>query len=918
MSLSPELADKLASGDLTPMMRQYLTVKAEHPEAVVLFRMGDFFETFYEDAETCARLLDLTLTKRSKDTDAPPMAGVPHHAIQGYLARLVELGRTVVMVDQVEDPKKAKGLVRREVTRVVSPGTFVDPEAPARLPRYFVSVATPPVKGRARAGEAWGLAALDLATGELRGTAGRGAEALLDEVRRLAPRELIAAPELVAGPLLERARGELEGVAITSLVPAHADPDAALDTLKARLGAEEVEGVGRHLPPEALIAAGAALAYAEHTALRDASFEKKKGGSLAHIDRLQPYLPGEALILDAEARAHLELFQSAGDGGRRGTLLGVLDEAVTTMGGRLIARWLSAPLIDVARIRARHEAVDALVASPSRLDALRAQLREVYDLERLIGRVVMGRATPRALGALRGSLAALPDILAAAAEAEHVHRPEQAELEPGASAASAPPGRLSSLAAVDACLDVAAVIDAALVDAPPTELGGDRVFREGHDAELDRLWALSRDGKQVLADIERRERERTGISSLKVKYNRVFGYFIEVTKANLAAVPADYIRKQTTVNAERYFTEELKEYEEQVLGAEERRLERETTLFLELVRRVAAESRRLAALAAAAAETDALAALAHVAERHGWCRPEVDDGDRVEIADGRHPVIEALSSELGERFVPNDTRLGDEARLVIVTGPNMAGKSTIMRQTALIVLLAQLGAFVPASRARIGVVDRIFTRVGASDDLSRGRSTFMVEMTETARILRSATRRSLVLLDEIGRGTSTFDGLSIAWAVAEHLHDRIGAKTLFATHYHELTDLVRDRAQARNQHVAVKQWNDRIVFLRKLVDGPTNKSYGVQVARLAGLPGEVVTRAHEILADLEAQALRAGGHQPPARRGPEAGAQLSLFGGGGPTPDEQAVLDALRAVDPDELTPRQALELLADWRERLG
>lgn len=901
----------------TPMMRQYLGVKAQHPASIVLVRMGDFFEAFYDDAETIARLLDLTLTARAKEKNDPiPMAGVPHHSAEGYVARLIALGRTVVMVDQVEDPKKAKGLVRREVTRILTPGTFVDPDASPRAVSHLVAVARPPGK-RFR----FGLAALDVATGTFRATGGEHEDVLIDELARLEARELLV-PESwredeLCAPVLARIGRDLPGLTQTWVGASEAAPEPARAALVARFGAEEVTALEPLLAAESLAAAGMALGFAERTQLAQASFERQAGGHLGHVAELKPYATGDALVLDHEARLHLELFRSAGAAGRRGTLIGALDEAVTAMGGRVMAEWVARPLLDVARIAERQDAIAALVARPSALDALRSALKEVHDLERLLGRVVMGRSNPRDLAALRASLGRAPEALATARDT-------------GAAL-------LDTLTATDVVEDVRAELARVLVDEPSVDLGEGRVFRDGVDPELDRLVALAERGKEVLLDIERRERERTGISSLKVRFNRVFGYFIEITKANLKAVPKDYIRKQTTAGGERFYTEELKTYEEQILSADELRLARENELFRALVGLVSKQAPRLHRLAVAVATLDVLGALAHVAERRGWARPIVDTVDRLEIKDGRHPVLETLSGELGEPFVPNDVSLGlledTDVRVLIVTGPNMAGKSTIMRQTALIVILAQMGSFVPAREARIGVVDRVFTRVGASDDLSRGRSTFMVEMAETARILRSATARSLIVLDEIGRGTSTFDGLAIAWAVAEHLHDVIGARTLFATHYHELVELSRDKPRVHNAHVAVREWNDQIVFLRKLLPGPTNHSYGVQVARLAGLPKPVVDRARAVLAALEAQELRAGDGslvEAKSARGKGRTSQLHLFAGppvpsaapvveAAPPPSaaEAEVLAAIRALDVDGLTPREALARLAQLQGSL-
>jgi DNA mismatch repair protein MutS len=889
----------------TPMMRQYLGVKAEHPGAIVLFRMGDFFETFYDDARTCSELLDLTLTARSKEKDPVPMAGVPHHAVESYVARLVDFGKTVVLVDQVEDPKKAKGLVKREVTRVLTPGTFIDPSASPRSLSYLAAIV---IEG----GKTWGLAALDLSTGELRATRGEGADLLVDELGRLEAKELLLSEVDRDHEIVARARADVRRLTFTEI----ADDRSAIDALVKQIGGDEVDAVEKILGRSPLVAASRTIAYAERTQLLQASFERQAGGSLGHVLGLTPYLPGDALILDQEARAHLELFRSSGEGGRKGSLLGAIDEAVTAMGGRLLQRWLARPLSDPKKVRARQDAVEALISAPSALDLLRSALKEVHDLERLLGRVVMGRSSPRDLGALRTSLEKVPAVLAAGGEAHRAWRSAPQVSLQMYGALGADEELLGSAADRDACLDVQELIARTLVDSPPTELGEARVFREGIDAELDRLMGLSKSAKDVLAEIERRERERTGIGSLKVRYNRVFGYFIEITKANLKAVPKDYVRKQTTAGGERFYTEELKSYEEQILHADEHRLARETELFRQLVSNVAKEAKRLAVLCETIAELDVLAAFAHLAERRGYRRPLVDLEDRIEIIDGKHPVLESLS--LGEPFVPNDLFIDRDKRLFIITGPNMAGKSTIMRQTALIVILAQMGSFVPAKEAKIGIVDRIFTRVGASDDLSRGRSTFMVEMAETSRILRSATKRSLILLDEIGRGTSTFDGLSIAWAVAEHLHDAIGAKTLFATHYHELTEITREKPSAVNFHVAVKEWGDKIIFLRKLLPGPTNRSYGVQVARLAGLPKPVVDRARAVLDALEAQELRAGGG--PAERAQKKRAQLSLFtekSAPSSSPEEAEVLAGIRETSVDDLTPREALAKIADWQQKL-
>jgi DNA mismatch repair protein MutS len=905
---APQPAPPPAS--LTPMMRQYFAVKAEHPNAIVLFRIGDFFETFYEDAEQAAKLLDLTLTARSKEKDRVPMAGVPHHAVDGYVSRLVELGKTVVLVDQVEDAKLAKGLVKREITDILSPGTFLDPNAPPRLATYLVALDLGAGK---RAG--FGLAALDLSTGEFRATSGEDGDVLLEELLRLDMREIVISESRRSDERIARIEKELPKTAITAVAEdffSRRGRDALLHTF----GQEELAALEKVHSREALAASGAALAYVEKLQPRKGQFDAR-APVFFHLKELRPYVPGDSLVLDREARLHLELFRGSSDGGRRGSLLGAIDEAVTAMGGRTVVRWLAYPLVDRAAIARRQDAIGALVEVPSLLDRIRVELREIGDLERLVGRSVLHRATPRDLALLRSTLERAP-LLLRAAEAASRGNGELHDLIP-ASDTAPKSALLSAIASTDPAADVQDLLARALADEPPIDLDEGDIFRASWDAELDRLSALAKSGKDLIAKMEAEEKGKTGISSLKVRYNRVFGYYIEITKANLRLVPSHYIRKQTTANGERFYTEALQKLETEVLSAEEKRLERTRSLFVALVDEVAKEAKRLLGVARAIAELDALSGFAYLAEKRGWARPEIAEDGAIDIADGRHPVLELFSEELGERFVPNDLSISDERSLMIITGPNMAGKSTIMRQTALIVILAHMGVFVPAKSARIALVDRIFTRVGASDDLSRGRSTFMVEMNETARILRSATSRSLILLDEIGRGTSTFDGLSIAWAVAEYLHDRVGAKTLFATHYHELTEIARDKARAVNHHVAVKEWNEQIVFLRKLQPGSTNRSYGVQVARLAGLPKLVVDRAKEVLASLEAQALSAGDGSWASRRRALDG-QLFLFQEPAKKEREKALEDvarALEAIEIDDITPRHALDELARLKTML-
>jgi DNA mismatch repair protein MutS len=854
-------------------MRQWAEAKAQHPDAILFFRLGDFYEMFHDDALAASELLDLTLTSRDRDKgeDAVPMCGVPHHAARGYIARLLERGRKVALCEQMEDPAKARGIVRRAVTAVITPGVVLDDEhLEARESHHLAAVAEDGVR--------LGLAFADVSTGEFRVTEPEDLDALAGELTRLSPRELLAADEGVVARLKPR----LGACAVTLRPASEFDARRAEANLLAHFGVATLEGFGcRGLGP-GLTAAAAVLGY-----VREA-----RPGAVAHLAHLVPYGARDFVVIDEATTANLELVRTLMGGTRRGSLLGHLDRTLTAMGARRLAQWLAWPLCDVARIRRRQDAVEELREKANIRADLRESLKGVRDLERLTGRAAAGVAHGRDLAALRESIGRLPEIAA---------RLEGAGSEPLARIARELP-RLEALHAE---------LQAALVDEPPVTLKEGGLIRPGHDARLDELVEISTRGKDYILGIERRERERTGIGSLKVRYNKVFGYYLEITRANLHAVPPDYIRKQTMANAERYVTPELKDYEEKVLGAEERRVALELDLFCALRERVAAEATALRAAAAELAELDVYAALAEVAADCGYVRPTVDDGDVIDIEDGRHPVVERVVGP--GTFVPNDTLLAQgDAQLHVITGPNMAGKSTVIRQVALITLLAQAGSFVPARRARIGLVDRVFTRVGASDNLARGQSTFMVEMVETANILHNATRRSLVVLDEIGRGTATFDGLSIAWAVAEYLHDVVGARTLFATHYHELTDLARTKPRVRNFTIAVREWKEDVVFLRRLVPGAANRSYGIQVARLAGLPGPVLTRAKEVLANLEAGEFDPSGQPALARsaRGDGAGAppQLALFAAATSRPSKAERL--LQQVDPDALTPRQAHELV--------
>jgi DNA mismatch repair protein MutS len=860
---------------LTPMMQQYLDIKARHPDALLLYRMGDFYELFFDDAVTAARLLEITLTSRDRHATNPiPMCGVPYHAADGYIARLVAAGRKVAVCDQVEDPRAARGLVQREVTRVITPGLIVDPQnLAAKEPNYLAAAAH-------RAGR-WALAHLDISTAEFKVAELDGEEALLEELVRVTPRELLLSQE--ESDEWRRLLPPQVAIHITRVEAAEFDVRGADKRLREHFGVHSLDGFGLQGHDLAVSCAGAILAYARANHL----------GSCGHVRRILAYRRSEFMGVDETTVRNLEIFSSSSFQGRKGSLLSILDRTRTPMGGRRLQQWLRYPLLDVAPIRLRQQAVGELVTQAALRERVLGLLEKIHDLERLNGRIHVGQAGPRDLEALRTSLELLPSL-----EAE-LHRCGSQ--------------RLATLRTQwDSCAQVKERIATTLVEDPPAALAAGGVIRSGVNAELDHYVRLSRDARSWMVAYEAAERRRTGIGSLKVRYNKVFGYFVEVSKANLAAVPADYIRKQTLVNGERFITESLKVFETQVLEAEEKRLELERQLFADLCAAVAAESERLQAMAGVLAELDCLAALAEVAARNDYCCPHVDEGSVLRIIDGRHPVIEHFLAE--RSFVPNDVELDDETRQVLViTGPNMAGKSTILRQTALIVLLAHVGSFVPAREARIGLVDRIFTRVGAADELARGRSTFMVEMQETAVILHQATPRSLIILDEIGRGTSTFDGLSIAWAVAEYLHEHqgTGVKTLFATHYHELTELAHSCPRVKNFNVAIKEWQQEIIFFHKLLPGGTNKSYGIQVARLAGLPEEVIRRAREILAQLEdagppcgrVERLVPGRRRK--RRGEAVGLQLSLFHN-----PAETLRDQIAALDLDNLTPLAALKTL--------
>jgi DNA mismatch repair protein MutS len=856
---------------VTPMIEQYLRVKEQHRDAILFYRMGDFYEMFFEDAVVAARELEITLTSRDKQAEDPvPMCGVPHHAADTYIVRLLDKGYRVAVCDQVEDPRAAKGLVRREVVRVVTPGTTLG-SLDGKSPSYLAATC--------RDGDAWGLAFLDLSTGDFRMTQMDGMPRLLEELGRVEARELLVQQDQDRTENWWRQR--VSAATVQMMTGDSFGLGKAERRLLDQFQVVSLEGLGVRDMPLAVRAAGAILDYVQQT-----QFQKAE-----HIRRLLPYRRSDYMIIDEVTARHLEILCSSYGGGRKGTLLDLLDLTVTAMGARLLRHWVLYPLLQPEGINRRQDAITCLREHEAIRAQVRHELEKVYDLERLTGRVAMGSANPRDLGALRRSLESLPRL-------KHLLGHLENEVVAGLG------DRLDPLG------DVARILQDGLVDNPPPTLTEGGVMRSGYSDELDQLVTLSRDAKKWIARLEAAERQKTGISSLKVGYNRVFGYYLEVSKANLGLVPDRYVRKQTLVNAERYITEELREYETQVVTAEERRIRLEEDLFRQLRLEVAAQGHRIQASAAVVAELDVLGTLAEVANRRNYCRPVVDDGPNISIEEGRHPTVEA-SLPRGT-YVPNDIQLDNESRqVIIITGPNMSGKSTILRQVALIVLMAQMGMPVPATSARIGIVDRIFTRVGASDELTRGRSTFMVEMQETAHILHRATPRSLVILDEIGRGTSTFDGLSIARAVAEYLHDwqGVGMKTVFATHYHELTDLASTRPRVKNMNVAVKEWGDQIIFLHRLLEGGTNRSYGIHVARLAGLPDWVVERAREILQELERGNTDSEGLPRLARsaRGPMVESyQLGLF----QQPDRQ-ISQRLAELDLERLTPLQALNELA-------
>lgn len=866
-------------------MAQYLRAKARAGGALLFFRLGDFYELFFDDAKTASRVLGLTLTSRSKDKDSGepvPMAGVPARSVNTYLRRLVQAGFAVAICEQLQDPKQGKGIIERDVVRFITAGTLTEDELlEGTKSNYLASVTF----DGARAGLAW----CDLSTGQFVACELSRA-AVADELARLAPAELL---------ISEAAAKADEGMVINScaaVLTKRSDPSFSLNSAKRRLcdafGVATLEGFGIQDKSLGVAAAGAVFDYLKDT----------QRAALSHLKRLEPFEPAQFVVLDRATREALELTDNLRGGDRSTTLLGVLDKTRTAMGGRRIREWILSPLRNVKSIKTRQAAVTELYNDGPLRERLRARLDEISDLERILGRIGCERGSPADLGHLRKSLLQIPELISILTN--------HAKAREGWSGAG--DALLNIIKSLDPCADVRDDLSAALVDSPPLVANEGGIIREQYNSELDELRVLSHDAQGWLTKLEERETAKTGIANLKVGFHRVYGYFIEITNVHAQKVPAEYARVQTLKDRERYSTAELRAFEAKVRGAQSRAIELEKSLFEILRKKAAAQAARLLATARALADLDAIASFAEAAHVNRYTLPDVNDSLDLTIEQGRHPVVERFASE---PFVPNDTNLTADSRLIVLTGPNMAGKSTYLRQVALIVLLAQAGSYVPARKATIGAVDRISTRIGASDDLARGRSTFLVEMVETSAILNHANDRSLVVFDEVGRGTSTFDGLAIAWAVAEHMIERVGARTIFATHYHELNELATRYKSVRNYRVDVKEWGDRVVFLRQVVEGGTDRSFGLHVARLAGIPREALDRARQVLHAIEEEAV-ALAPRILASSGDAAAAKSKdtkpLF-----DPKEQMVISDLRGVDPDQMTPIEALLTLQRMRERL-
>ena len=819
--------------ETTPAMKQYQNIKGDYPDSILFFRIGDFYEMFFDDAITASKALNITLTSRDKNKENPvPMCGVPHHAVDIYIGRLIKKGFKVAVCEQMEDPKTVKGVVKREVIRVITPGTVLNPNLLGEKDNNFFVSLYPDQNG-------YGIAVIDISTGDFRvaeftDSSGNSHEDLLKRIKneflKLEPKEILVPKSFLnnSDSKLQTLNSELSA-AVNSCEEWVYDYDYAYKTLLEQFKTVSLDGFGCENMPLAVSAAGAAIYY----------FKATQKSPLTHLYRISLLKSDEFMNLDFSTQRNLELIKRSYDGSKEGSLLGLMDLTVTSMGGRRLKDWLLKPLLNADKIKTRHETVGKLKDSHRTREEIRDNLSKILDMERLTARITLSAANARDLIALKNSIAPIKTIK------------ELIEKIPG----EIFKGMISEW---DDLTDIEKLIDISIKDEPPLSLKDGGLIKDGYSKELDDLRSISRDGKEWIVQMEGREREKTGIANLKVSYNKVFGYFIEITKKHLSKVPEGYIRKQTVATGERYISQELKEYEDKILGAEEKIKNIEYQIFEEIRKRVAEEGKRILKMAGIISEIDVLSTLSEVASRYDYTCPDINEGDTIEIIDGRHPILEKIIE--GERFVPNDTCLDSHNnQIMIITGPNMAGKSTYMRQTALIVLLSQTGSFVPAREARIGIVDRIFTRVGAQDYLQKGQSTFMVEMNETANILNNATSRSLIILDEIGRGTSTFDGISIAWSVVEYIHNNTKAKTLFATHYHELTELSMTLDSVKNYNIAVKEWNDEIIFLRKIASGGADKSYGIQVARLAGLPKEVIERAKEVLSNLENKEFDEGG-----------------------------------------------------------
>ena len=864
----------------TPMIKQYLSIKEQYPDTILFYRMGDFYEMFFEDAQIASRALEITLTSRNKKDKSPvPMCGVPHRAAGSYIARLISKGYKVAVCDQIEDPAKAKGLVKRDVVRVVTPGMIIEDELlDERSNNYVLAVALK--------NGVIGIAFLDISTGTFRVAESVDAGSVIEEIQRIDPREVLL-PELSKN---DPEYSDIEKV-LTEVAKSYLDDRAfeykrSYDRLTDQFKTVTLEGFGCEQMKAGICAAGAVVFYVRET-------QKQK---LEHLTRIEIHRFDKYLMIDELSWQNLELSRNIRSGTRRGTLIGIIDHTGTAMGARLLTHWMRYPLIDPSEIGLRHDAVGEAKESIQIRRSIREALKSIYDVERIGSKIVMGHANARDLVALKRSLQILPEIWSLLADLN-----SELFQEPGG---------------IDHLPDLADLIHRAIrEDAPPTVNEGG-IIKDGYSRDLDDLLQISRDAKGWLARLEVRERENTGINTLKVRFNKVFGYYIEVPKSRSESVPPDYVRKQTLVNAERFITDELKTFEMKILGAEDQRASLEYEIFSDIRAAVVKNNPDIQRVAHFLAQLDCLINLAEIAAQNDYCRPDITTDGSISIEDGRHPVVEKMIT--AERFVPNTVQMDDQDnQVLIITGPNMAGKSTVLRQVALVVIMAQMGSFVPAARSRISITDRIFTRVGALDNLSHGQSTFMVEMEETANILHNASANSLVIMDEIGRGTSTFDGLSIAWAVAEYLHDLNdrGVKTLFATHYHELTELSRTKPRVKNFNIAVKEWNDEIIFLRKLVGGGTNRSYGIQVARLAGIPARVIQRAKRILYKIEQGEYNSGGSprlvnsEKSAEEGP---VQLDLF-----SRAENKLIEELTDTDISRMTPLEALNFLSELQEKI-